>query len=70
MIDLDELLHVFEAHTANRIRIIEGEENEYTKQELIEIINEARIEIDSFFNNLLIPIVNELEEKRAICGNL
>ena len=55
LINMEEMLHVYESHTANRVRSIEGEEDAYSRNELLEIIKEARDDMHSFFYNWLLP---------------
>ncbi len=61
----EEILHVYEAHTANGTRIIEGEESEYSRNELLEIIKEARDDMINFKERILVPALDELEKNRV-----
>ncbi len=70
MIDTEELLHVYEAHTANGVRIIEGEESEYNRDELLEIVKEAREDMASFLEKWLLPAISELDRKRALIAKI
>lgn len=65
MRDLDEALHVYDSHTARKLWAIMGEESIYTKAQLLEIIGQAREEIERYQENWLIPILSELEEMRG-----
>jgi len=66
MKNLDETHHVFTAHTFNELSIIEGEESEYSKEELLAKIATTMKQVDDFEKNWLIPILDELEKLRAI----
>lgn len=64
MKNLEELLHVFDCHTATALRVIEGEEDEYGRSELLAAIAEARSEIKDFRANWLLPLIEETERLR------
>ena len=64
--DIEELIHVFEAHTVNVLFRIEGDEDEYNREELLEIIEHTRVECTTFLDSWLIPILDELAELRKL----
>lgn len=64
MKNLDELLHVFDCHTATSLRAIEGEEAEYSRSELLSAISEARREIEDFRSGWLLPLIDETKGLR------
>jgi hypothetical protein len=70
MIDTEELIHVYKAHTANGTRIIDGEEGEYSREELLEIVKEARNNMALFLEKWLIPAISELDRKRALIAKI
>ena len=61
---LDEVLHVFDSHTATSLYALEGDEEDYSREELLGIISEARKELRQFQDNWLIPVIEELREFR------
>jgi len=63
--DLEELLHVYDSHTGNGLRRIEGEESDYSREELLEIIKDGREEMKNFEDNWLKPAIEELERFRS-----
>jgi len=63
--DIDETLHVYEAHTFNFLSLIEGEEDEYTREELLKEIAEMRENFTEFRDKWLIPILDEVDSLRA-----
>lgn len=69
-IDTDELLHVYDAHTANGTRSIEGEEDEYSRDELLLIISTAREEMKSFCDKWLVPAIAELDNNRVVIAKI
>ena len=69
-IDTDELLHVYDAHTANETRTIEGDEEEYSREELLLIITTAREEMKSFCDKWLVPAIAELDNSRVVIAKI
>lgn len=65
MKNLDETHHVFTSHTFNELSIIEGEEEDYSKEELLDKIAMTMKQAEDFEKYWLIPILDELEELRA-----
>ena len=63
--DTDETLHVYEAHTFNFLSLVEGEEDEYTREELLKEIAEMRENFTEFRDKWLIPILDEVDSLRA-----
>ena len=68
-VDTHELLHVYSDHTANEIKFIKGEEDQYSRDELLSIISSAREEMEMFLDYWLEPAIAELDNSRAIIAN-
>ncbi len=60
MINTDEMLHVYDAHTANAIKFIQGSEDDYSHSEMSAAIREANEEMLDFRNKWLISLLDEL----------
>lgn len=68
MKSIDDTLHVFDSHVAHKIIDLTDhpeEFNEYSKEELVEIIKIAGEASKDFIDNWLTPILDELEEFRG-----
>ena len=57
---LDEIHHVFSDHVGHRLRQIRGEEEEYSREELLAAIAATRRELYKFQSTYLGPLIKEL----------
>lgn len=63
-VNLSEMIHVYEDHTATDVALIAEDFDDYSKNEIIKMAQESAIEMNSFLELWLKPATEELKQLR------
>ena len=66
--DTEELLHVFDSHTASSLRDTLCEFDDYSREEIYQVINEAIEELESFRNDWLAVAAELIDANKSKSG--